>query len=103
MNWLLLITAGLLEIGWAVGLKYTYGFTKLWPSLGTIGAMLVSIGLLGIAVKSLPISTAYAVWVGIGAVGTVGVGIFLGESAGIAKLISIFLIISGIVGLKLSS
>jgi quaternary ammonium compound-resistance protein SugE len=104
MNWVLLIIAGLFEIVWAVGLKYTEGFTRLWPSLGTALAMIISLGLLAIAMKSLPMGTAYAVWVGVGAVGTVLVGIFvLGESANAARLISLSLIFAGIVGLKLAT
>lgn len=104
MAWLLLILAGILEIGWAVGLKYTEGFTRFWPSVLTLGAMAVSMGLLGIAVKTLPVGTAYAVWVGIGAVGTAILGIvLLGEAASAARLLSLLLIIAGIVGLKLSS
>lgn len=104
MHWILLILAGLLEVGWAIGLKYTEGFTRLWPSIGTALAMLASVGLLGIAMKSLPVGTAYAVWVGVGAVGTVILGIVLfGESAATARLISVALIVAGIVGLKLAS
>ncbi len=104
MNWVLLIVAGLFEIVWAVGLKYTEGFTRLWPSLGTALAMIISLGLLAIAMKSLPMGTAYAVWVGVGAVGTVLVGILvLGESANAGRLISLSLIFAGIVGLKLAT
>ncbi|QDZ29503.1 quaternary ammonium compound efflux SMR transporter SugE [Noviherbaspirillum sp. UKPF54] len=104
MHWILLILAGLLEVGWAIGLKYSEGFTRLWPSIGTALAMLASVGLLGIAMKSLPVGTAYAVWVGVGAVGTVILGIVLfGESAATARLISVALIVAGIVGLKLAS
>ena len=77
MNWFILFVAGLFEIGWAVGLKYTDGFTRLWPTLGTVAAMVVSMGLLGVAMKSLPVGTAYAVWVGIGTVGTAILGIVL--------------------------
>ena len=102
MPWLLLVVAGLLEIGWALGLKYTKGFTELWPTIGTLAAMIASISLLGIAMRSLPVGTAYAVWTGIGAVGTVMLGILLfGESAGIARLACVALILAGIVGLKL--
>jgi len=102
MPWFLLFIAGLLEVGWAVGLKYTKGFTELWPTVGTVAAMVASIALLGVAMKSLPLGTAYAVWTGIGAVGTVLLGIFLfGESASIARLASVALILAGIVGLKL--
>ena len=104
MSWLLLILAGLFEIGWAIGLKYTEGFTRLWPSIGTALAMIVSLELLGIAMKSLPVGTAYAVWVGIGAVGTVILGIVLfGEPANTLRLVSVALIIGGIVGLKLAT
>ena len=104
MSWLLLIIAGLLEVGWAIGIKYAEGFTRLWPSVGTVCAMVVSIVLLGIAVKSLPVGTAYAVWVGIGAVGTVILGIVLfGEPADALRLVSLGLIIAGIVGLKLAT
>ena len=104
MSWLLLIVAGLLEVGWAIGLKYTEGFTRFWPSLGTALAMIVSIGLLGIAMKTLPVGTAYAVWVGIGAVGTVLLGIVLfGEPASALRVASIVLIVAGIVGLKLAT
>ena len=103
MNWLILITAGLFEIGWAVGLKYTDGFTRLWPTIGTAFSMVLSVCLLGIAMKSLPVGTAYAVWVGVGAIGTATLGIILfGEPANAARLISLALILAGIVGLKLS-
>lgn len=104
MHWTILILAGLFEVAWAIGLKYTQGFTRLWPSVGTAAAMLASVGLLGIAMKSLPVGTAYAVWVGVGAVGTVILGIVLfGESAATARMISVALIVAGIVGLKLAS
>jgi len=104
MSWILLIVAGLLEVGWAIGLKYTEGFTRLWPSLGTVFAMVASMILLGIAMKTLPVGTAYAVWVGVGAVGTVVLGIVLfGEPAGALRIASIVLIVAGIVGLKLAS
>lgn len=104
MQWFVLILAGLLEIGWAIGLKYTEGFTRLWPSVFTILAMIVSLGLLGVAMKSLPVGTAYAVWMGIGAAGTVIFGIFLfGESASLLRLASVGLILLGVVGLKLST
>ncbi len=102
MAWIILIIAGFLEIGWAVGLKYTEGFTRLLPSIGTILAMVVSLALLGIAVRTLPLGTAYAVWTGIGTVGTVAVGILvLGEPASFVRLFCVFLIVAGIVGLKL--
>jgi quaternary ammonium compound-resistance protein SugE len=104
MNWTLLVAAGLCEIGWAIGLKYTEGFTRLWPSLGTALAMIVSMGLLGIAMKSLPVGTAYAVWVGVGAIGTAIFGIVLfGEPANTARLLSLGLILAGIIGLKLAT
>ncbi|MDO8180224.1 MAG: quaternary ammonium compound efflux SMR transporter SugE [Undibacterium sp.] len=104
MNWLILVTAGLFEIVWAIGIKYTEGFTRLWPSVGTLAAMLVSIVLLGIAMKSLPVGTAYAVWVGVGAVGTAIFGIILfGESANLMRLLSLGLIVAGIIGLKLAT
>jgi len=102
MAWLTLIVAGLLEIVWAIGLKYTQGFTRLTPSIITIAAMILSIGLLGLAVRTLPIGTAYAVWTGIGTVGTVFVGIAaLGESAAPVRLLCVALIVVGIIGLKL--
>ena len=102
MSWLVLILAGLFEVGWAIGLKYTEGFTRLWPTVGTSGAMVISMGLLGVAMKDLPVGTAYAVWTGVGAVGTVVLGIFLlGEPASPGRLLSVALIIAGIVGLKL--
>ncbi|MDN3576202.1 quaternary ammonium compound efflux SMR transporter SugE [Chitinimonas viridis] len=104
MAWILLIIAGLLEIGWAIGLKYTEGFTRLWPSVATLGAMTASIALLGLAVRTLPLGTAYAVWTGIGAVGTVLLGIVLfGEAASAARLACVAMIVAGIVGLKLFS
>ena len=100
--WLYLIVAGLFEVGWAIGLKYTEGFTRLLPSVLTLAAMAVSLSLLGLALKQLPIGTAYAVWTGIGAVGTAALGIALfGESAAAARLVCIGLIVAGIVGLKL--
>jgi quaternary ammonium compound-resistance protein SugE len=103
MNWFILVLAGLLEIGWAIGLKYSEGFSKLWPSLGTVLALVISLFLLGFAMKSLPVGTAYAVWVGIGAVGTAILGIILfDESADMLKLVSLSLICAGIVGLKLA-
>jgi len=104
MAWLILVLAGLFEVGWAIGLKYTHGSSRLWPTVGTVIAMLVSLALLGIAMKSLPVGTAYAVWVGVGAVGTVILGIILfGEPANPARLISVGLIIAGIIGLKLAT
>ncbi len=102
MAWILLIVAGLLEVGWAVGLKYTDGFSRPLPSTATAAAMVASIVLLGWAMKTLPVGTAYAVWTGIGAVGTVILGIVLfGESASAARLACVGLIVAGIVGLKL--
>lgn len=102
--WLMLVVAGLLEVGWAVGLKYTEGFTRLWPSVLTLASMAISMGLLGLAVKTLPVGTAYAVWVGIGAVGTAILGIaLLNEPATAARMGSLLLIVAGIVGLKLST
>lgn len=104
MAWLILVVAGLFEIGWAIGLKYTDGFTRFWPTVWTAASMLVSLGLLGIAMKELPVGTAYAVWVGVGAVGTVLLGIaLLGEPVSVPRLVSVALIIAGIVGLKLAS
>lgn len=102
MAWLTLFAAGLFEVGWAIGLKYSAGFTKLGPSVATIAAMVISLLLLGLALKSLPLGTAYAVWTGIGTIGTVVLGIFLfGESADVLRLACIGLIVAGIVGLKL--
>ncbi|SDH46256.1 MULTISPECIES: quaternary ammonium compound efflux SMR transporter SugE [Bradyrhizobium] len=102
MAWAVLFAAGLLEICWAIGLKYTEGFTRLTPSVLTLAAMAGSVLLLGLALKTLPIGTAYAVWTGIGAVGTAILGIFLfGEPASGLRLASIGLIVAGIVGLKL--
>ena len=104
MAWIVLVLAGLFEIGWAIGLKYTEGFTRLWPSVWTVAAMIVSLGLLGLAMKSLPVGTSYAVWVGVGAVGTAILGIvLLGEPASAGRIASLALIVAGIVGLKLSS
>jgi quaternary ammonium compound-resistance protein SugE len=104
MAWLILFVAGLCEIGWAVGLKYTDGFTRLWPSLFTITSMVVSLILLGVAMKSLPLGTAYAVWTGIGAVGAVVLGIVLfKEPATAARLICVGMIVTGVLGLKFFS
>lgn len=103
MSWFLLILAGLFEIGWAVGLKYTEGFTRLWPSIFTVASMTVSVLLLGLAVKQLPIGTAYGVWVGIGAMGTAIAGIvLLGEGVSLLKIASLVLILLGVLGLKLA-
>jgi quaternary ammonium compound-resistance protein SugE len=102
MAWLYLFIAGLLEIGWAIGLKYTEGFSRLVPSLLTVASMIVSLAMLGLALKTLPVGTAYAVWTGIGAVGTAALGIYLfGDPATVARLACIGLIVAGIVGLKL--
>ena len=104
MPWIILLLAGVFEIGWAIGLKYTEGFTRPWPTLGTVAAMAISLGLLGVAMKSLPVGTAYAVWVGVGAVGTAILGIvLLGEPANPGRLVSLGLIVLGIIGLKLAS
>lgn len=104
MAWGLLFLAGLLEVGWAVGLKYTNGFTRLWPTVGTAASMIASLGLLGIALRTLPLGTAYAVWTGIGTIGTAILGIvLLGEPATAVRLVCISLIVAGIVGLKLVS
>lgn len=101
MAWITLFVAGLCEVGWAVGLKYTDGFSRLWPSVWTVAAMALSLFLLGLALKSLPLGTAYAIWTGVGAVGTVVLGIvLLGESAEWPRLACIALIVAGIVGLK---
>ena len=104
MHWFLLVIAGLCETAWVVGLKYTHGFTRLYPTLFTLAAMALSVLLLSLALKALPIGTGYAIWTGIGAVGTVLIGIFfLGESADLPRLLSIALILAGIIGLKLTS
>lgn len=104
MPWMLLFIAGLCEVAWAIGLKYTEGFTRLWPSVATLAAMALSVVLLGLAMRSLPVGTAYAVWTGIGAVGTVILGIVLfGEPASAARLACVGLIVAGILGLKLTS
>jgi len=103
MPWIYLLLAGLFEIGWAIGLKYTEGFSRLWPTVGTVAAMTASIILLALAVKTLPIGTAYAVWTGIGAVGAVILGIVLfGDPASPARLLCVALIFAGIIGLKLT-
>jgi quaternary ammonium compound-resistance protein SugE len=104
MPWVLLVVAGLLEVGWAIGLKYTEGFTKLWPSVLTLAAMGTSVVVLAIAMKSLPVGTSYAIWVGVGAVGTAILGIVLfGEPANAGRLVSLGFIVAGIVGLKLAT
>lgn len=103
MSWLVLLVAGLFETAWAIGLKYTEGFTRLWPSIGTVAAMVLSVVLLGIAMKPLPVGTAYAVWVGIGAVGTVILGIALfNDPVNWPRMVSVGLIVLGIIGLKLA-
>ena len=103
MSWIILFLAGLFEIGWAIGLKYTEGFTRPLPTVLTAAAMLTSISLLGMAVKQLPLGTAYAIWTGIGAVGTVIAGIILfGESVSPIRLLSVLLILCGLIGLELS-
>lgn len=104
MAWVYLFVAGLFEVGWAIGLKYTEGFTRLGPTLWTLAAMAVSLFLLAVALKTIPVGTGYAVWTGIGAVGTAILGIVLfGESRHVVRLLCIVLIIGGIAGLKLSS
>jgi len=104
MDWVLLIIAGVFEVIWATGLKYTEGFTRLWPSVGTLAAMAVSIVLLAQALKSIPVGTGYAIWTGIGAAGTAAMGIMLfGESRHVMRILCIGLIVAGIVGLKFSS
>ena len=102
MAWALLVAAGILEVGWAIGLKYTDGFTRLWPSIWTIAAMVVSMYLLALAARTLPIGTAYAVWVGIGAAGAMLLGmVLLGEPRSAARILCVGLIVAGVVGLKL--
>jgi len=104
MAWVMLVLAGVLEVGWAIGLKYSEGFTRLWPSVGTALAMVMSLALLGVATKTLPTGTAYSVWVGVGAVGTVVLGIvLLGEPASLGRLLSVGLIVAGVIGLKLAT
>ena len=104
MSWILLIIAGVFEVGWAIGLKYTEGFSRPLPTILTLASMVVSLGLLGLALRDLPVGTAYAVWTGIGAVGVAILGIILfSEPAHAARLGSIALIVAGIVGLKLVS
>jgi quaternary ammonium compound-resistance protein SugE len=104
MAWVILCVAGLFEVGWAIGLKYTEGFSRLWPTVWTALAMIISLWLLGIAMKSLPVGTAYSIWVGVGAVGTVILGIvLLGEPANASRLVSVALIVAGIIGLKIAT
>lgn len=101
MAWIYLLLAGLLEIGWAIGLKYTDGFTRLWPSVATALTMAASFGLLSLALRTIPMGTAYAVWTGIGAAGTAAFGmLFLGEARDVIRLICLLLIIGGVAGLK---
>ncbi len=104
MAWIYLVIAGLLEIGWAVGLKYTAGFTRLWPSVATVGAMIASFALLAVALKTIPVGTGYAVWTGIGAAGTAIIGMmFLGEPREVLRLLCLGLIVAGVVGLRFAS
>ena len=104
MSWVYLFVAGLFEIGWAIGLKYTNGFTRLAPTVLTAISMAISLGLLGIALKTLPVGTAYAIWTGVGAVGTAILGVYLlGEPATVGRIVCIGLIVAGIVGLKVVS
>ncbi len=104
MSWIILFFAGLFEVGWAVGLKYTDGFSRPLPTALTIAAMAISLGLLGLAMKELPLGTAYAIWTGVGAVGTVIAGIILfGESMALVRLVSVALIVCGLIGLKVSA
>jgi quaternary ammonium compound-resistance protein SugE len=104
MAWVILVVAGLFEVGWAIGLKYTEGFSRLWPTIWTALAMIISLWLLGLAMKSLPVGTAYSIWVGVGAVGTVILGIvLLEEPANASRLVSVGLIVAGIIGLKLAT
>jgi len=104
MSWFILFIAGLFEIGWAIGLKYTEGFTRLWPTVGTVTSMIISLWLLGVALKSLPVGTAYAIWVGVGAVGTAILGMtLLQEPVTTLRVLSLALIVAGIAGLKFAS
>ncbi|MDQ4126591.1 MAG: quaternary ammonium compound efflux SMR transporter SugE [Actinomycetota bacterium] len=104
MTWILLLVAGVFEIGFALGLKYSEGFTRVWPTLGMVAAGAASFYLLSLSMKSLPVGTAYAVWTGVGAAGTAILGILLlGESGGLFRMLSLFLIVAGVVGLRLSS
>lgn len=104
MSWLILIVASLFEVTWAIGLKYSAGFTKLWPSVITLMAMVLSVLLLGLAMRALPVGTAYAVWVGLGAVGTAILGIYLfNEPANLGRVLSLSLIVAGVIGLKLTA
>jgi quaternary ammonium compound-resistance protein SugE len=103
-SWIILFIAALFEVGWAIGLKYTHGFSRLWPSIATLAAMAVSMYLLAVAARELPIGTAYAVWTGIGAVGTAVLGMVLfNEPATVARIMSMLLVVTGIIGLKVFS
>ena len=104
MAWMYLVVAGLLEVGWAIGLKHTQGFSRLWPSVMTVSAMIASFVLLAQALKTIPVGTGYAVWTGIGAAGTALIGMaFLGESREVLRILCIVLIVAGVVGLKFAS
>ena len=104
MAWVLLFIAGVLEVAWAIGLKYTEGFTRLWPTIATVAAMAASVALLGVALRSIPVGTGYAIWVGIGATGTAIMGMYLfGESREPLRLVCLGLIVAGVVGLRLVS
>lgn len=104
MEWIYLVVAGIFEMGWAIGLKYSHGFTRLWPSLGTVAAMAVSFFLLAQALKTIPVGTGYAVWTGIGALGTAVMGMILfGESREVLRIFFLFLIVTGILGLQITS
>ena len=104
MGWFYLVIAGLLEIAWAIGLKYTEGFSKFWPTVVTICAMIASFGLLAAALKTIPVGTGYAVWTGIGAAGTAIIGMaFLGESREVFRIVCILLIVAGVIGLRFAS
>lgn len=104
MAWVFLFIAALFEIGWAVGLKYTQGFTKLWPSVLTIAAMVISMSFLALAVRTIPVGTGYAIWTGIGAVGTAILGIILfGEPMTVWRIVCLLLIVGGVIGLKFSA
>ena len=104
MAWIYLVVAGILEIGWAIGLKYTHGFSRFWPSIATVSAMVASFLFLAASLKTLPVGTAYAVWTGIGAAGTAILGmVLLDESVAVSRIICIMLIVAGVIGLKFSS